>query len=125
MSTTAAEVFDRSAYEAPEANLVGRAEQTENKLFSAEGRISNWHYNALFVKVMLVVVVAGAIMFGAVATESQAAMVIAVYYAIRPGSEEDNTYGAPRVPTKLDKVLGIIGMVLLVSMNILALVPMG
>jgi len=171
MSTTAAGVYERSAYEAPEANLVGDAVQTEDKLFSAEGRISNWRYNAQFTKVMLITVVAGAAMFGAISTESQVAMAIVgvpvfliviaafvsliyaaikrlhdlghsgwffligliplvgviftLYYALKPGPEDVNAYGAPRAATQTDKVLGVIGMVLMVVVNIAALVPTG
>jgi len=171
MSTTATDVFDRSAYEAPESNLLGEAEQTENKLFSAVGRIGIWQYNALFTKVMLVVVLAAAAIFGAMATESQvliavigapALLVVLVayvalifaavkrlhdlghsgwfyligliplvgvifmlYYALKSGHEDDNQYGEPRAATQSDKVFGVIGMILLIGLNIVALVPMG
>ncbi len=171
MSSTAADVFDRSAYEAPDSNLVGRAEQTENKLYSAEGRIGVLQYNALFAKVMFVAIAAALAIFGAMATDSQVLMAVVsvpamvlvlaafvalvyaaikrlhdlghsgwfyliglipivgiffnLYYALKPGHEDDNQYGAQRVATQADKVLGIIGMILLAGINLLAIIPMG
>lgn len=171
MSTAAADVFDRSPYDAPSANLVGNAEATEDRLFSAEGRIGIWRYNARFAQLMFVVLVAAAVMFGAMATESNVviglfgvvvtgvalaaivAMIFAavkrlhdlghsgwfyligiipivgalftLYYSFRPGSEDDNHYGAPREPTGADKILGAIGMVLLVLVTVGSLIPMG
>jgi len=159
MSTTASDVYDRSAYRTPEANLIGSAEQTENRLFSAEGRV------------VLIAAAAGAAFFAAMSTGSQIVMAIVgvpglllviaasvaliftaikrlhdlghsgwffliglipligilfnLYYAFRPGNEDDNAYGAPRDATQSDKVLGFIGMILLVGVNLLALIPTG
>ncbi len=171
MSTTAAGVYDRSPYRTPEANLVADAEPTENKLFSAEGRVGVLHYNAQFTKVVLVAVAAGAAVFGAMSTGSQVVTAIVgvpaivlilaasvaliftaikrlhdighsgwfflisliplvgiffnLYYALRPGQDDDNHYGAPRAATQADKVLGFIGIVLLIGINIAALIPTG
>jgi len=170
MSTTAEGVFDRSPYEAPAADLVKGAEQTKDKLFSANGRVGVWRYNARFAQVMFVIIAAAAIMFGAMATGSEIAMVIVgipvflvamaaivamvytaikrlhdlghsgwfyligmipivgalftLYYSFKPGVEDDNQYGAARQATQSDKVLGVIGMVLLVVINVAALIPM-
>lgn len=171
MSTAAADVLDRSAYKAPEADLVKGTAQTKNKLFSAEGRLGIWQYNALFAKVMLVMIVGIAAIFGAMATDSSTVMAIVgvpavcvilpavvvliygaikrlhdlghsgwfyligiipivgalftLYYSLKPGHEDDNRFGAARAATQTDKVLGVIGMVLLVVINIMALIPMG
>jgi len=171
MSTTAADVYDRSAYRTPEANLIDRSEPTENKLYSAEGRVGVWHYNAQVFKAMLVTILAGAAVFAAMSTGSQVAMAIVgvpaillvvavavaviftaikrlhdlghsgwfylislipliglffhLYYALRPGGEDDNAYGAPRAATQTDKVLGFIGIVLGIGVSIMALIPTG
>jgi len=171
MSATASGVYERSAYRAPEANLVRDTEPTENKLFSAEGRVGVWHYNAQFAKVIFVSALAAAAIFGVMSTGSQIALAIVgvpavllvvaaavaliftavkrlhdighsgwfflislipivgiffnLYYAFRPGPEDDNNYGAPRDATQADKVLGCIGMVLLVGITIVGFIPMG
>jgi len=171
MSATASGVYERSAYRAPEANLTRDTEPTENRLYSAEGRVGVLHYNAQFAKVVFVSALAAAAVLAAMSTGSQAVMAIVgvpaiilvlaaavaliftavkrlhdighsgwfflislipivgiffnLYYAFRPGHEDDNDYGAPRDATQADKVLGLIGMVLLAGITIVGFIPMG
>ena len=44
-----------------------------------------------------------------------------LYYSLMPGKEDDNVYGMRREATKVDKVVGIIGIVLVAIINVASL----
>ena len=165
-----AEAIDRSPYAAPQAELRDRTQATEDKLFSAEGRIGIWRYNTRILQGLLAIMVAAVIMFAGVASESTGviaatsipaiivffvavAMMIysaikrlhdlnysgwyyfigiipivgaiwTLYYALKPGSQEDNRFGAAREATKADKIMGVIGIALTFVFTIAAFIPM-
>lgn len=155
MSTAAADVFDRSPYEAPSSKLVENSEVFADKLFSAKGRVGVLRYNTrIFQAVILIVVgmvpvllfssineivaplaaclglvamIAGlAVMvyssikrlhdlnrsgwFYLISLIPLVGIVWSLFYALKPGSEESNKYGAKLEASQGDKVMGVIGI---------------
>ena len=83
MSAAAHEVFDRTPYQAPAADLVESSELTEDRLFSAEGRIGVLRYNRRIAECMLAMVAAGLALFAAVSTDIKALqLVVAIPAAV-------------------------------------------
>lgn len=162
MSAVAREVFDRDPYQAPTSSLRDSVEATEDRWFSAEGRIGVMRYNARVAICTAVIVAAALVIFTGmslgspvaqalvsipafiVAIISVAAMVYTaikrlhdlsfngwfyligiipivgtiwtLYYSLAPGKEDDNDHGARREATGMDKILGVVGIVLVLLM---------
>ncbi|MBX2839311.1 MAG: DUF805 domain-containing protein [Gammaproteobacteria bacterium] len=163
MSTAAADVFDRSPYQAPEAKLVDiNTQVTEDKLFSFEGRVGVWRFNARMFQCAMTILFASGFAFLGASSQSMPVTVLSsipafilfigaivmmvytsikrlhdlnhsgwfyliniipiigsiwtLYYALRPGFDEANRFGAPREATKGDKVMGSIGIVITLAM---------
>jgi len=170
MRIAPSEVLDRSPYAAPEADLRDKSQATEDRLFSAEGRIGVWRYNARVFLGLIAMGLGGGLMFFGVLSESTGitaatsipALIIIVvaavmmiyaaikrlhdlnysgwfylvgiipivgaiwtlYYALRPGAEEDNRFGAAREATTADKIMGGLGILLTILVTIGSLIPM-
>ncbi len=77
MSATTAEVFDRSAYAAPEAELEVVPKDTPDKLFSHKGRIGVLRYNARLFQLTVFMLLCGAAIFGAMTTENTVIIAVA------------------------------------------------
>lgn len=76
MSTAAREVFDRTPYSAPEADLVESGRVTEDRLFSVDGRIGVMRYNRRVCESMFALVAAGLALYAATTTEVTAVIAI-------------------------------------------------
>jgi len=77
MSAVAGDVVDRSPYQAPEADLIGSAELVEDKLLSSKGRYGVLQFNSQAFFALLSMMLAGVAIFGAMATENTAVLVVA------------------------------------------------
>lgn len=170
MSTTANQVFDRTPYSAPEADLVQSGAVTTDRLFTIEGRIGVMRYNRRVCESLFAMAAAALALYAAIQTDSQAIMLLAgipcaivflgalalmtysavkrlhdlgrsgwfyllgiipivgslwtLYYSFAPGKDEGNLYGGRREATTTDKVLGVVGILLVLTMNVAALVSM-
>lgn len=164
MSATAADVLDRSPYEAPEASLIDNDVLVPDKLFSHEGRVGVLRFNTRLLQSLCVMAVLGAVMFLAMASESDVLMLVTgipvvigfiaaaavmvyasikrlhdlqfsgwyyligiipivgtiwtLFYSLKPGKVESNQYGAFREATKGDKVAGVLGIILLLTITV-------
>lgn len=76
MSATVTDVLDRTPYQAPEADLVKRGAEVEDKIFSVEGRIGVLRYNKRLVQGMLGVFGAAAVAYLGLSTESTLAILL-------------------------------------------------
>ena len=82
MSTVAREVFDREPYSAPESNLLDKADQTDDRLFSAEGRIGVLRFNARVLQFLGLMVLGGFAMYAGFASGSS----VITFLAAIPGA---------------------------------------
>lgn len=79
MSATAIDAVDRSPYATPEADLRLERELTSDRLFSAEGRIGVWRYNArIFLGLLVIAAAAAAFGLGAYLDNDVIVMIVAV-----------------------------------------------
>lgn len=169
MSTIAAEVLDRSPYAAPEADLRMKGELLPDRLFSPEGRVGIWRYNARIFQGVLMLMAAAAIIGAGYFSGNDIALMISIvpgsvvgiaalammvytsikrlhdlnysgwfyligiiplvgvfwvlYYALKPGKDEGNRFGAMRDATQGDKIMGILGILFTLVITIASVIP--
>lgn len=169
MSTVAADVLDRSPYAAPEADLRIKSELSPDRLFSHEGRVGVWRYNARIFQGVLMLLAAAAVIGagyfsgsdivfmlslvpGAVVGIAAVVMMVytsikrlhdlnfsgwfyligiipivgalwVLYYALKPGKDDDNRFGARREATQGDIIMGVLGVLFTVLITIASLIP--